>query len=313
MRTKTIYGFVAALLLVIVGLLITNEWNAQHLIALSSADVRRAQYISRAAFLALALVTIGVAAIMTRLLVRDASRRGAQIVQAATEQGYLETVVRERTTDLSTLATYLQQNGEQEKADLGHNLHAVMGDLLTAARMDLAWLRARNSNQGSEFIEKLQGLDGLLTEAVELERGVVEALRPGLIDHFGLPTALQACFEESCRKANLQCTVSIGSNVPILSIQVGITLYRVAQEALANIIRHAGAHTVILSIDADVSGYEVVVKDDGRGVNVHNSSVHGTHGISGMQHRILGLGGKFYFSSVVGRGTTVRFSVPLTR
>ena len=215
--------------------------------------------------------------------------------------------------ELLDLTNYLHRTSEQEKSDLGHSLHAVMGDVLTAARMDLAWVRTRLSAADLEILQKIQGIDALLGEAVEIERGVVEELRPSLLNHFGLPTALQVLFEESCRKANLKCSISITTNVPIISAAVGIALYRVAEEALFNVVQHANATWVHLLISAAGGWLQIIVQDDGRGIGKTESPPIPANGISSMRHRLEHFGGRFEIVSALNQGTSVRFSVPCAR
>ncbi len=215
--------------------------------------------------------------------------------------------------ELIDLTNYLHRTAEREKSELGHSLHAVMGDLLTAARMDLAWVSARLSSTDVVVLEKIKGIDVLLGEAVEIERAVVEELRPGLLSHFGLPTALQVLFEEGCRTANLECRVSIDNDIPIISAAVGIAMYRVAQEALFNIVQHAHATWVRLFISTAGGRLQVIVQDNGRGFDNTLSPAKPANGISSMRHRLEHLGGRFEIISALNQGTSVKFSVPCAR
>jgi protein-histidine pros-kinase len=310
---RTIWWPIVALFLVALGLVGLSEWYA---VGAESGPLRgllRSHQVSRAAFGVMALMAIGVVVVMTKLFVTEVNGRAVLARRAEQERERLEELVRDRTRELATLSTYLQQNAEQEKADLGRNLHDDMGGLLTAARMDLAWLRARSQSSDAEYLGKWRALDTIINEAMALERRVVAGLRPALLDHFGLPTALQVHFDESCRQAGLQCNISIAGNSPNLPSELAIALYRVAQEALANVIQHAKARAVSLSVGMEPQGYCVVVHDDGRGMNVREARERGTHGLSGMRHRVESLGGKFEIDSGPNRGTAVRVSVPVPR
>jgi len=107
----------------------------------------------------------------------------------------------DRTQELSALSNHLQALSEREKSELARKLHDELGGLLTAAKMDVSWLQARL--EGAAIQERLGQLGSVLDEAMDLKRRVVEELRPSLLDHFGLPTALRAYVESTCAKAGL--------------------------------------------------------------------------------------------------------------
>ena len=124
------------------------------------------------------------------------NRQGSQL------SGELDRLVEDRTRDLNAFSSHLQAFSELEKSVLARKLHDELGGLLTAAKMDLSWLQSRLLD--SPYQERLAQLGAVLDEAMELKRRVVEELRPSLLDHFGLPTALRAYVEATCEKAGLQ-------------------------------------------------------------------------------------------------------------
>src|SRR5262249_42269915 len=105
----------------------------------------------------------------------------------------------ERTRELSALSNHLQALSEREKSELARKLHDELGALLTAAKMDLSWLQSRL--EGAAIQDRLSQLGGVLDEAMNLKRQVVEELRPSLLDHFGLATAVRAYVESTCAQA----------------------------------------------------------------------------------------------------------------
>src|SRR5579875_2932385 len=154
----------------------------------------------------------------------------------------IERLVEERTRELSALSTHLQDLTEKEKAALARNLHDELGGLLTAAKMDLSWLQSRVT--GDPDVERrLQQLGTVLDEAMDVKRRVVEELRPSLLDHFGLATALRSYVESVCAQAGLKAQIAItaAEDVPR---DTAIGLFRIVQEGLTNVVRHARARTV---------------------------------------------------------------------
>src|SRR6202050_3827587 len=105
-----------------------------------------------------------------------------------------------RTRELAELSTHLQNFAEKERSELARKLHDELGGLLTAAKMDLSWLQSHLGEPANE--RRLAQLGDVLDQAMNVKRRVVEHLRPSLLDHFGLPTALRAHLESTCAKAN---------------------------------------------------------------------------------------------------------------
>ena len=138
----------------------------------------------------------------------------------------------------SNLATWLQSTQENERAALARRLHDELGGLLTAARMDLSWLRARLDQIGDEAMrQKAAAIDSGLSEAMNLKRGVVDRLRPALLDHFGLATALQAHCEDVCRRAGVPCDVQVTDEISAMPPDLALALFRASEFALMKMLR----------------------------------------------------------------------------
>jgi signal transduction histidine kinase len=136
------------------------------------------------------------------------------------------------------LASWLQETQENERAALARRLHDELGGLLTAARMDLSWLRARLDQLGDEGMrQKAVAIDAGLSEAMNLKRGVVDRLRPALLDHFGLATALQAHCEDVCRRAGVPCDVQVTEEIETMSPDLSLALFRACEFALVRMLR----------------------------------------------------------------------------
>jgi len=219
--------------------------------------------------------------------------------------------VEDRTRELSALSNHLQALSEREKSELARKLHDELGGLLTAAKMDLSWLQSRL--EGAPIQERLAKLGSVLDEAMDLKRRVVEELRPSLLDHFGLPTALRTYVESTCAKAGLASQIVIEHTCESMPKDTTIALFRVVQEGLSNIIRHAQAKTVKLELSGDDSHCSVTLSDDGRGFDALSSQFRWSHGLMGMRQRAEALGGRLDIESRVGGGTRVRVEIPSSR
>jgi signal transduction histidine kinase len=227
---------------------------------------------------------------------------------APAANGDLDRLVESRTLELSALSSHLQSLAEKEKSELARTLHDELGGLLTAAKMDLSWLQSRVEKP--EHQERLAQLGSVLDEAMGLKRRVVEELRPSLLDHFGLATALRAYVDAACSKAQIQADIHLPDDGAVIPKEIAIALFRIVQEGLNNIIRHAQARHVVLDLVAEGEEYAFTLHDDGRGFNPKINRESWPHGIMGMQHRVRALGGRFSLESAPGKGTTLRVSVP---
>lgn len=224
-----------------------------------------------------------------------------------TAAGDVDRLVEARTLELSALSSHLQNRAEKEKFELARTLHDELGGLLTAAKMDLSWLQSRVETPAHQ--ERLAQLGSVLDEAMSLKRRVVEDLRPSLLDHFGLATALRAYVESACEKAGIAADIRVADEDLAVPKDIAITLFRIVQEGLSNILRHSGAKHVTLDLGATDGEYIVTLQDDGQGFDPNGAHDGWRHGIMGMQHRVRALAGRFALESTPGQGTTLRVAV----
>ena len=248
------------------------------------------------------------------LMVRDQRRRAehARALELRAEQ--LDLVVQRRTAALSSLSSELQRVSETEKRALARELHDELGSLLIAAKMDISWLRRRlaaeDPESGLRWERVLAGLD----EGVSLKRRLVENLRPTLLDNLGLVPAIRWLLEETCSRAGLACSASYPEREMQLTDDASIAVFRVVQESLTNIVRHAGASRVDFA--AGVEGQELVlrIRDDGGGIEAWRAEgPPGSHGLASMRHRVASLGGRLSVARAPEGGTQVVARMPLAR
>ncbi|MEO8018517.1 MAG: histidine kinase [Pseudomonadota bacterium] len=218
----------------------------------------------------------------------------------------LETRVAARTEELSTLSTHLLRLAETERAELAKELHHELGGLITAAKMDMSWLVARlGGSFDAESTEKVNSVMQMLNQAMLLKRRVVENLRPSLLDHFGLAVALRSHFDEHCTRAGIECVATVPEDNLDLDPVAQLTLFRVAQEALANIITRGGARHVELVIEPEGDGYVMLLGDDGKLMDTDLART-----TPSMRHRMVGAGGTMDAQAKAGQGNRLRVYVP---
>ncbi|MEJ0084162.1 MAG: histidine kinase [Pseudomonadota bacterium] len=218
----------------------------------------------------------------------------------------LEARVAARTEELSLLSTELLRLMEAERSQLAKELHDELGGLITAAKMDMAWLQSHiGATLDGPGQEKFRSVLQMLNQAMTLKRRVVENLRPSLLDHFGLPVALRSHFEEACRAAQVECIVTLPEDLPDLESTAQLTLFRVAQEALINLLKRGGAKHVELVIEPQGEGYLMTVGDDSAAMDEAQQRA-----LTGMRHRMSGAGGNLSVAASPGQGNRITAYVP---
>jgi signal transduction histidine kinase len=223
----------------------------------------------------------------------------------------LESEVAARTEELSSLSAHLQTSVEAERSALAKLLHDELGGMITAAKMDMAWLNSRiGKDLDAESHEKFQSVVQMLNQAMVLKRRVVESLRPSLLDHFGLAVALRSYFDEQCSRAGIEYVGTLPEEPLELSPEAQLVLFRVAQDALNNVFARGGARHVELVLepagqDGATEGYLLEVGDDGETLNANTART-----TLGMRQRIQGIGGNLEVEIAPGKGTRVRAFAP---
>ena len=228
-------------------------------------------------------------------------------------QAELERIVKSRTEELSELSTQLQSATEKARSQLSRELHDELGGLLTAARMDASWLEDKTATGNPNLKARFKRLQDALQAGVELKRRVVEDLRPTLLDNLGLMPALQWQVAESCARAGLKCTERYPSEELTLTPEASIAIFRIVQEALTNILKHAKARNVEVCVAVVEESLLVTVRDDGVGLPVDQRLAFRSHGMASMRHRATALDGQLRIASRVQRGTEIEARLPLRR
>ena len=259
------------------------------------------------------ILNIGLVILATRLVYGDMRRRAQQATHLRDQKQELELQVEARTRELTALSTHLQGVSEQEKSALSRELHDELGGLLVAARMDLSWLQQRLPTSDPSIEQRFKRIHESLSAGVDLKRRVVEELRPTLLDNMGLFTALRWQFKETCRRAGLKCTETIPEAEPKFNPEAAIGVFRVAQEALTNVLKHSEAKSADLVIKIENNEFVLRVSDDGKGIPTNRLQTATSHGLASMRHRVAALGGNWDVRSAATGGTIVTALIPLPR
>jgi signal transduction histidine kinase len=223
-----------------------------------------------------------------------------------------EEVVRAK-YELQHLSARLLEIQENERKRLSRELHDEIGQTLTALRIEISHAHALVSHNGPAARERLERARDLAERTVRTVRDISLLLRPSLLDDLGLSPALQSLAEEFTRRTNTPCELHEEGVRETLPDVVKTCVYRVVQEALNNVQKHAAARSVRIHVQQAATELTVQVVDDGRGwVATGSEGVRaGKLGILGMRERASILGGSLVFQSTPGVGSTIELRVPV--
>ncbi len=254
------------------------------------------------------MLLVGIA---TRLVYLDIRRRTALNAELRDQKLKLERQVEERTRELMELSTHLQNISEREKASLARELHDELGGLLVGARMDISWAEQHLTKDNQDLKHRLNRVQQNLAAGVDLKRRIIEELRPTLLDNVGLFAALRWQMKVTCVEAGIKCTESYPHEEPRFRSEAAIALFRIAQEAFSNILKHSQSKTADISLDMDEEALLMRIADDGIGMPEGQFTAIGSHGLASMRHRVRALGGRLDVRSPASGGTMLIVQIPV--
>jgi signal transduction histidine kinase len=213
---------------------------------------------------------------------------------------------------LRNLSSHLESVREEERTRLAREIHDELGQELTALKMDLSWLSKRLEPEQQQLSEKVWSMDGLVGEMIRIVQRLSGELRPGLLDDLGLSAAIEWQTEEFQKRTGIACEVRLDFGETTLSRDQTTAIFRIYQETLTNVIRHARATRVSILLQSQDNRLILEVKDNGRGITEEEVGGAKAFGLIGMRERMLALKGELSISGRPGQGTTVTVAVPLT-
>jgi PAS domain S-box-containing protein len=211
---------------------------------------------------------------------------------------------------LRELTARLQSVREEERTKVAREIHDELGQALTAIKIDLASLiGALRADQEAE-VEKGKAILKLVDETILSVRRIATELRPGILDDLGLVAAVEWAAEEFEARTGIQCHLDLPEGDIVLDQERTTAIFRIFQETLTNVTRHAEATRVDVRLGREDGNIVLEVRDNGRGIAAEELSSGRSLGILGMRERALLLGGELTIRGAPGKGTTVKVLIP---
>ncbi len=228
-----------------------------------------------------------------------------------TERKQAEEYRRWSGNQLRALAMRLQTAAEQERLRIARELHDQLGQALTGMKMDLDWIVRKHGTEGGPWVSMVQDCMKVVDSTIALVRKISTELRPEVLDALGLRAAIEWHMEEFQRRTGMSCTVHVPENPLGIPGEKKIAIFRIYQEALTNIARHAKATNVLVNLEQEQDAAVLTISDDGVGFPMDRLSHTQSLGVLGMRERALLMGAQFRLQSSRDHGTTVTLRIPL--
>jgi two-component system sensor kinase len=236
------------------------------------------------------------------------------ILRDITRRKEYEDALKRQQDELRALSAQVQEAREEEKTRIARELHDELGQLLTAMKMDLSWVRERLSAGEQVLAGKVNKMTETLDQTVTSVRRIAADLRPLMLDDLGLGDAVSWLVEDFSQRSGVKCQIQIPEHEALEGVDRGVatTVYRALQESLTNIARHAGAGNAWIMLALDDGAIRLEIEDDGRGIAAGDLAKTRSLGLKGMRERVLHLGGSLEVARAPRGGTRLSLQVPKT-
>ena len=250
-----------------------------------------------------AVLVVLLVSLATLLMARSLLRQD----QHQTERLHAERQLLETNRQLQELSASLQNVREHERSRISRELHDELGQLLTGIRMEVSWLGGRLLGEQQQLIDKVASIKGQIDQTIASVRRISSELRPLVLDDLGFAAAANWYVDQFSARTGLPVKLVLAADDPQRGDAAATVLFRVLQESLTNVARHANATTVDVELRFGDDGWVLSIRDDGVGFAAADG---GGLGLVGMRERVQMLGGRFALTSTPGHGTLVEVRVP---
>jgi signal transduction histidine kinase len=246
---------------------------------------------------------------------RTPNDRQLELIQRATHIAGIAIERKQMEEQLDALSARIERIREEERTGIAREIHDELGQGLTGLKMDVAWVERRLAAQEpvskDELFARMTAMSELIDETINQVRRISAELRPGVLDHLGLLAAIEWQAQEFEKRTGTRCKVSSNLGEQKLGRELSTGVFRIFQEALTNVARHAEAKHVSVKLDREGRKLELDVHDDGKGISDEAARSPSSLGLLGLRERARRLGGEVSVKSRKPSGTRVRLTVPV--
>lgn len=246
---------------------------------------------------------------------RDATAHTSMVIRDITERKRAEDSLRQSKEQMQALTARLQAVREEERTRIAREVHDVLGQLLTGLTMDMAWLERRlhklaDAELRQAMTDKLAETRELTDTMIQTVQEIASEMRPSVLDNLGLSSAIRFEASRFQKRTGIDCQVRTPQTPPALGPAHTTGVFRVFQEILTNVARHAEASQVVIQVTDTPDKLTLLVHDNGRGITPEQLADVNSLGLLGMRERAAQLGGEIAFAGAAGAGTTVMVTMP---
>ncbi len=238
-------------------------------------------------------------------------RTSSELIGNVLERKRAEDELKSSREQLRNLSAHLQTVREEEGKHIAREIHDELGQALTALKMDIYWLINKLPTDLKPLLEKTKSMSKLIDTTIQTVQRILTELRPGLLDDLGLAAAIEWQAEEFQKRTGIKCEVTLDPEEIIMDQDRSTAIFRILQEALTNVSRHANATRVRVNLREKAGKLILKVKDNGIGITEKQISDPKSFGLIGIRERVHLFGGEFKISAIRDKGTTVTASIPL--
>ncbi len=227
-----------------------------------------------------------------------------------TQSKLTEKELRESRTQLAELSSHLEAAKEEERERIARDIHDELGGTLVAVKIETALLASKPPSDPEQLRKRVRGIEGLIDETIAIAGRVARELRPGILKDFGLAAAIECQADDFSHRVGLACDTSGIRHEVDPDEKTSLALFRVFQETLTNVAKHAGASALSIRLDAADGELTLEICDDGRGIDAADMKKQKSFGLRGIRERMSGLGGTLELAANVPSGTRVTLRAP---
>lgn len=234
------------------------------------------------------------------------------IVEDITKRREVEEELKCSREQLRNLSIHLQTAIEEERKYIAREIHDELGQILTALKIDLFWLNCKMPKDNKNLVSKTRFMCELIDTAIKTIQKISSEIRPGILDDLGLSSAIEWYSADFQNRTGIKCELFLDTNDSTLDHDISIAIYRIVQEALTNVARHARATKLSINMTEVENKIIIKITDNGIGITEEQISNPKSFGLTGIRERVHLLGGEVKIKGIPNLGTTIYINIPLT-